>query len=409
MITSTAAAVSRMVLSQMLICPPRSPSCLFPSASKRVNVNKALVLDDPAWMKSVDFMGKFSVRRVSFFSISDKQILTQLFLHSTAIAGHHGTTDTKVLDASKIPTTYTKNPPGGRRLWSTQQDQINALTDHEGYPEDSTRPPTPDDATIDALTPQQILDDLAIALERFEENPNKYSNALEVIPSMEQIQQSLADKKPLTTNQVSPYNWPSGDNGGSGYRHGELASDTDSGNSGSGSTVESYTNSDTARHASLLRMQADWAVAFYGHVQSDRTADDPSTIFEIKCPTGPQPDGSSVSYFDGTAVTTTSSHVIVAEPSGISIKDAETGVVVGTGLEEAPTGTVFRSGDGYKIKEEGDTDSAGGRRIIEVEPSSANLAFKSEVQKVCQKYHGRLSQAVKEYVDKDGKHAATTP
>lgn len=58
LIMSTAAANSRMILSQMLICPPRSPSCLFPSVAKRNHVNKALVLDDPSWMKSVEFMCK---------------------------------------------------------------------------------------------------------------------------------------------------------------------------------------------------------------------------------------------------------------------------------------------------------------------------------------------------------------
>jgi len=68
-ITSTAAANSRMVLAKLLICPPRSPSCLFPSAAKRVHYNTAIVLDDPGWMKSVDFMGKLLVAGIQAFKI----------------------------------------------------------------------------------------------------------------------------------------------------------------------------------------------------------------------------------------------------------------------------------------------------------------------------------------------------
>jgi hypothetical protein len=54
-ISSTAAAYSRMILSHILICPPRSPSCLLPAVAKK---SSAIVLDEPSWMKSVEFMSK---------------------------------------------------------------------------------------------------------------------------------------------------------------------------------------------------------------------------------------------------------------------------------------------------------------------------------------------------------------
>lgn len=57
-VASTAAAFSRMILSHLLVCPPRSISCLLPSATKRLGLNSALVLDDPNWMKSVEFMSE---------------------------------------------------------------------------------------------------------------------------------------------------------------------------------------------------------------------------------------------------------------------------------------------------------------------------------------------------------------
>jgi hypothetical protein len=318
------------------------------------------------------------------------------------------------LDASKIPTTYTENPPN-RRLWSTQQDQINALTDHEGYPQGSTRPTTPDDATIDTLTPVQILDDLAIAFDRFEDNPNKYTNALEVIPSMLQIQQSLGKKVPLTTNQISSYTWPASGNGGIDFRHGELSVDVDSGSVGTKTTAQTYIDNDINRHSSLLRMQSEWATAFYGHIHDDRAADDPSTIYEIKCPTGTQPDGTSVNYFSGTAITTTDTSIIISDSSGISIKDKHTGVVIGSTLDDVPEGTVYREGDGYKVKTTNTFNPAPSdgrrtvkvdganpapsddRRIVEIDLATRDLAFKREVQKVCNKYQARLDRAVKTY------------
>lgn len=69
MITSTAAANSRMILAYTLICPPRSPSCLFPSIAKKVNWNTAVVLEDPGWMKAVDFMCKCARFLTSFYRI----------------------------------------------------------------------------------------------------------------------------------------------------------------------------------------------------------------------------------------------------------------------------------------------------------------------------------------------------
>ena len=51
---------------------------------------------------------------------------------SPAIAGHHGTTTTKVLDASKIPPTYTEPPKELQRtLLTRQHTEINAVTDSE--------------------------------------------------------------------------------------------------------------------------------------------------------------------------------------------------------------------------------------------------------------------------------------
>lgn len=59
-VTSTATAMSRMILSRILVCPPRSPSCLFPAAAMPMSSkHAAIVLDDPEWMMAVDFFGKW--------------------------------------------------------------------------------------------------------------------------------------------------------------------------------------------------------------------------------------------------------------------------------------------------------------------------------------------------------------
>ena len=57
-ITSTAAAFSRMALSKSLLCPPRTPSCLFPSITIGVNGGSAIILDDPQSLKATAFLGK---------------------------------------------------------------------------------------------------------------------------------------------------------------------------------------------------------------------------------------------------------------------------------------------------------------------------------------------------------------
>ena len=148
-ITSTAAAVSRMILSRLLICPPHSPSCLLPSAAKRADPKtkktKALVLEDPASNKAIDFF---------------------------AIVGHRGTTTVKVLDASKIPVTVAVATDARVLQHSSAFTHINAATDDEGYREGLLQTVVPSDEAISVMTPQQLLDDLSISIDRFSLNPN---------------------------------------------------------------------------------------------------------------------------------------------------------------------------------------------------------------------------------------------
>jgi hypothetical protein len=58
-ITSTAAAFSRMALPRYLVCPPRTPSCLFPSITIGANGGSAIILDDPQSLKATSFLGKY--------------------------------------------------------------------------------------------------------------------------------------------------------------------------------------------------------------------------------------------------------------------------------------------------------------------------------------------------------------
>ena len=50
-----------MSLAGVLICPPRSTSCLFPALVMPFDGKKAIVLDDTESMKAVDFFGKLVV------------------------------------------------------------------------------------------------------------------------------------------------------------------------------------------------------------------------------------------------------------------------------------------------------------------------------------------------------------
>lgn len=66
-LTSTAAAYSRMISAPLLICPPRSNTCLLPAAAKLMGASKAVVLEDPSWMKAIDFMGTYPYCLVDTF------------------------------------------------------------------------------------------------------------------------------------------------------------------------------------------------------------------------------------------------------------------------------------------------------------------------------------------------------
>lgn len=225
-----------------------------------------------------------------------------------------------------------------------------------------------------------------------------FMTRLEIIPSAADIQNALANKITLTANQVIKWNYPKYGTGGFDYRHGELCTDADSRRNGVFPTVEYYTTANIRRHESMLRMQSEWSTAFYGHIQNKRALDDPSMIYEIKCPSGLQPDGSVVHFATtGDVVTrTTSNTIIVASQYGITIRDATTGKTVATGIQNVPYGTVYRQIDGYKIKV---TDGAPHdivRRTIEIDPEQETLAFRSEVRKMCQKYQIRLDEALME-------------
>lgn len=61
-VASTAASFSRMILANLLICPPRSPGCLLPSVAKRDSINSALMLDEEECnLGALEFASKYSV------------------------------------------------------------------------------------------------------------------------------------------------------------------------------------------------------------------------------------------------------------------------------------------------------------------------------------------------------------
>lgn len=249
------------------------------------------------------------------------------------------------------------------------------------------------------MTPQQILDDIAIAIERFKANPNMYDIRPENVPTMEDVQKALNSGLPLYTNQVilwdnprafmPEYRDPLDDRY---FRYAELATDADSGRITRKPNIEYYNDADVRRHESMLRMQHDWATAIYGHVQNDRDMDDPSTVYEIKCPEGPQADGTSVTYDAGSVTTSGASTVIVASASGVHVYDKDTGAIIGDSIEDLPIGTVFRQGDGFVIKTE-ETETQ--RRLVEVNLAEKDHEFRAEVQKICHKFRNRTKTSLK--------------
>eukprot|EP00545_Synedropsis_sp_CCMP1620_P006709 CAMPEP_0119007368 /NCGR_PEP_ID=MMETSP1176-20130426/2962_1 /TAXON_ID=265551 /ORGANISM="Synedropsis recta cf, Strain CCMP1620" /LENGTH=735 /DNA_ID=CAMNT_0006959497 /DNA_START=76 /DNA_END=2283 /DNA_ORIENTATION=- len=372
-VASSAASNSRMTLAKKLLCPPRTPSCYFPAVSKIKDAQTAKILEDPSWMMAVDFF---------------------------TIAGTHGVVTVKVLDASQIPATYTAEP--ARRIQETgiadQFNYVNAMSDSEGYPDGVSPPVMASDQDIVAMTDQQILDDIAIALNRFLDNPNVYHQRLEMIPTMQMIQDAIANKEPLHINSVEEYYYPKNDDGNgprsaeAKFRSGELTTDQDSGRSQPPPGVEYWETSSARRHESLLRIQADWETSFYGHIQDNRAGEDPSTIYEIFCPE--LIENGAISYLDGTATTTTTSAIIIAGPDGISIRDAETGEVTGTGLASVPVGTAFNKDGDYQLKDPfDDQGTARARRVVQLETGN-DLPFTEELERVCKHYANRRSRSL---------------
>ena len=377
-VASTAAAISRMVLSEKLLCPPRTPTCLFPSLSKIPQMQYAKILEDPNWMKAVDFF---------------------------TIAGTHGVVSVKVLEESQIPNTYTSDP--NRRVQDTVPDQfshVNAMVDDEGYPEGITRPVIAADQAISELTDQQILDDIAIALNRVDNNPsvdgdpNVFRKRLEIIPTMDMIQDAIANNKPLTVNDVTIMLFPNGTNGnGDGdspqYRHGELSTDADSGRTAPPPGIEYWEEVNVQRHDSLLRIQADWETAFYGHISdTPKGGDDPSTIYEIYCPETTA-HGGTITYFDGVATTTDPDTVIIASKDGVTIRDRETGAVIANGLENTPIGTAFHKEGDYQLKDVADDFTTQRRRVVQLDFAKLpSLPFTQELAHICKEYSKRKVQ-----------------
>lgn len=353
------------------------------------------------------------------------------------------------MDKSKIP-------GGGfgstRHLSTSEHQKVNGFSNCDGYFPFPPLPAVPSDEVINGLSADDILNDMKVPREQFDSNPTIFTGNLEVVPTMEEVNFALANQQKMESNQIIYRDYPAAGLGGDGWRLGELATDTDSGMSTVEITNEYWEAHRYERHESLLRMQHEWSMAFYTHVSSGVGSDDPSTVYEVQCPiSGVQPDGSTVTYEDGTVTTTRSDMIIVSNATEITIKDVNSGITIATGIKLAPLGTTIREpgGDRYQIKDETDPKApiappteaptpapiavstpapvaiptpaptvkkfnfgfgGNGRRtgespegvevlVVEINSQSLDqdLPFKAEVQKVCNKYSKRLQRAVAEF------------
>lgn len=115
-VTSTAVAMSRMTLANLLLCLPRSPSCLLPAFVRSFNGKQTIVWDDSASMKAVQF-------------------LTEV--------GNLDASMVKVIDEGKI-------------LLADHEQSVELL-DSEGYPSTTKKARIPTDEEIKAMGVHEVL------------------------------------------------------------------------------------------------------------------------------------------------------------------------------------------------------------------------------------------------------------
>lgn len=163
-----------------------------------------------------------------------------------------------------------------------------AASDSEGYPIDVSkrRPNIPSDDTIQRLSSQEVLGDIATEVVRFKGNANLLHIRDEQHLTAQEVERAVARGEPLLGNhhvQWDPHFFQDTHPSlvirstyfKNAFRHAELATDADSGRVAQAPTTEHYEDSTTRRHESMLRMQRQdphyWSVRITHHRQQQKS------------------------------------------------------------------------------------------------------------------------------------------
>jgi hypothetical protein len=272
-----------------------------------------------------------------------------------------------------------------------------------------TRPEIADEITISSMTAQDILDEFAMTLEQYEQNPNKHMGQSEIIPTFDDIQKALWDREPLTLNQIHfSYQYPKHGLGGGDYRHGELATDVDSNRRVSIPNAEYYIQASESRKESMRRIREkregmstsfhERLVQRWNHANRlQMMMPKKEVVFEISCPSNYPSIQDDKIYSTGNPGERShsvmpSNSILVVSQYGITIRDVTTGIVVARGIETIPNGTVYREADGNYRIHDGDTSNTQVHKVVPLNLDTKEYAdFGNDLQKFCQKLQIRLN------------------
>ena len=184
MVASSAGMWSRMIIAKRLVCPPTTPNCLFPAASKLVDQiagfdTYAYVLESEASGKAIDFFN---------------------------MVGHGDRATIERLGAADIPATVPK-PTVPQQYTSTGEKvapeftAMNEETDAEGHASGAEAPPTALSQSAAAATDDSaVYAHAASILPSNLENPNIYFPETEKVPNATYVADKLAAVEPINLN-----------------------------------------------------------------------------------------------------------------------------------------------------------------------------------------------------------------
>jgi hypothetical protein len=183
MAASSAGLWSRMIRAKRLVCPPNSPNCLFPAASKLIDPiagfdTYAYVLESPTGGQAIDFFN---------------------------MVGHGDRATVERLAAADIPAIVAK--PIIPQLYTSTGEavapefsDVNKNLDAEGFKPGQIPPAAMSQTSAAQASDSSIATAASSVLPSIAANPNTYVPKTEVVPDAAYVADKLAKGEPINLN-----------------------------------------------------------------------------------------------------------------------------------------------------------------------------------------------------------------